>query len=220
MERIDEQLAKIEQFSIKNKTNKQDENNNENINNESDNTTFTETSDQSQTDELTQEQVDEGVENDRLLINKHTLKFAKESFFDGKLSIKLPQDYFKLQQNKDGLITLMNYEDSVNCIMNYIAGAGSIDLPKIKKSITDNMKASGMKTTWVEEGSKLINDNAVGYHVFYNSIPNQKIFNFMIYTVVDGGHVIINFNGDMRSFKWWKLLAKSLMGTLEIEIGA
>jgi len=164
----------------------------------------------------TQEEIDSGVEKNALHLEGMELTFKQTSFFDGRISLKFPHDFFTLSSDDYGYLVYMNLKNAVNCILNYTAGGGEIDLQAIKKGIMDIFKQSQVRTSCIEEGMKRVNGNPMGYCVVINHTPNFDIFNYMIYTAVRDGHVIVNFNGDKKVFGLWEMLAKSLMNTIEV----
>ncbi|WP_058485603.1 hypothetical protein [Defluviitalea phaphyphila] len=213
MSYLDEEIAKIEKEFIKREetmTNFKIEELNENQE-KNPPQTYSE-----EEDYFSEEEIKKAIEKN--LLEKDNLKiiFSETSFFDGRISMKFPKDFFELKADKEGYLVYMNVEEGMNCIFNYVPGEGSIDLQKIKKNIKDGMKASKVKTKWIEEGAKKVSGHFVGYCILLNFIPNEEIFNYMIFTPVNDGHVIINFNGNKKNYNLWKLIAKELMQTIQV----
>lgn len=152
-------------------------------------------------------------------INKNTaskyvdqIKFDRKKFF-GLISMKFPKDYFEHIEETEDYIIYMNIEKEINSIFNYTTGT-DFDIKNIKESIQQNIELS--KTTWLGEYSDLVNNLTINRLIFITHVPNQDIFNYMVFLPIKNeGCVIINFNGDIKKYTFWDMVIGELIKTIE-----
>jgi len=163
-----------------------------------------------------QMEINENINNGHLQNDDLDVTFERTTFFEERISMKFPKDFFELKNDSDDYLIYYNFPKEINCLLSYVPADGEIELKKIKKGILKNFKSSWIKTTWIEEGSKRVNGNNIGYSVLMNHTPELDIFNCMMFTLVKDGYVIINFNGNKNVYGIWLMIMKALMETIEV----
>jgi len=166
----------------------------------------------------TQEEIDAAVAANLFQINEDDtgIAFARTSFFDDRISMKFPKDYFELKNDSNGYLVYMNINAGVHCVLNFYEGDGAIDTQKIKNELLDTYKKSKIRTSWNEEGKKRINGKPMSYFVFVIHTARMDYFNYMCIMAARGGFLTINFNGENSEFALWEMLVKSMFNTIEI----
>ena len=164
----------------------------------------------------TQDEIHAAVKKNHLEIENLDVTFERTSFFEERIDMKFPKDFFELKNDSSDYLIYANFPKEVNCLLSYVPSEGSIELQRIKKGILKNFKSSKIRTTWIEEGSKRVNGNNIGYSVLINHIPEMDVFNCMLFTLVKDGYVIINFNGNKTVYGIWSMIMKALMETIEV----
>ena len=167
-------------------------------------------------DEIPQESIYEDIKDGKLKIKHLSLTFTEESFFDNRLLMMFPKNFFhsELKHDENNWF-YRNLESDTNFILTYVKGVTEINIKKIKKGVEDGFTASKLATKWISEGEVLVAGKAVKYVSFINPAPKESVFNFMIFPIVRDGHIVININGGENTFDIWESVGTALIKTMQ-----
>jgi len=70
----------------------------------------------------------------------------------------------------------------------------------------------------LQEGVKTINGKKVGYFKFMSSAPDQNVFNYYFFTIVDGKILFFTFNCIQKLQKSWEKTADQIVASLKTKL--
>ena len=88
-------------------------------------------------------------------------------------------------------------------------------LEKYKEVLKSGLESAYPDAVWEEEGITEINGKKAGFFRVITDTPDDKIYNYMVFTDVEGRLMICSFNCTESRLKIWKPLATQIMNSLK-----
>lgn len=153
------------------------------------------------------------------------IKLAKQSFLKGKLELLIPADFKPMSQEMinakypnrtqqpDAVLT--DADGTVNVIISYLPQhIEATQMTQFKDFQLNNLKKSRPDGEWQGDGVKKVNGKNVGYIKFMIKAVDQKVFNYMFFTNLDGRVLLMNFNCTETLLPDWKDAAESIVSSV------
>jgi hypothetical protein len=150
-------------------------------------------------------------------IDNLELTFTDIEFFDNRIKMKFPAEFFSLLRGDDqNNLIYGNTQYNVNFFLSLVPKIKIINIKKLKKDITEGFKASQLATKWILDGAKRADGGVVEYCACINPAPGESVFNFLMFPVVRDGHIVMNLNGGSDDFEKWTLISNAMIKTMVI----
>jgi hypothetical protein len=156
---------------------------------------------------ISEEEVEKAVASGYLKIGNRKITFEETSFYENKISMMFPTKFFTSVESKENYHIYMNF--------NYDKRPGEINIKRIKDELNKSLKASKLKTNWIEEGSKRIGEEIVYYSIFSNDVGGDEIVQYMMYVKVDEGHMVMTHNYRKEEEEEWGLIVNGILKTIK-----
>ena len=90
--------------------------------------------------EQQKEQIQKGIDEGVLNLYGTDVAFTKRNFFDNRISMKFPENFFEQMANEGGYIVEYNMKYTINFILNFAEGTGILfQTGNLKKEMKENL---------------------------------------------------------------------------------
>lgn len=155
---------------------------------------------------------------------KETAELEKRTVLDGKVELLLPKDWKPMKEElirkkypgaRPPKLVYSDISGAVSIAFNHTdSKANAATLEKYKEVLKEGLKSAYPDATWEEEGIRELNGKKVGYFKVTTDTPDDRIYNYMLFTDLNGTLLICSFNCTQGRLKTWKPLAEQIMGSL------
>lgn len=156
------------------------------------------------------------------------IELETQSILDGKVEIKLPNDFgemseeiakFKYPQNNRPTLIYTDEAAAVNVAFNLKQNVPTTQagIKFLHNSFVQSMESSYPSAEWKGKGIKTINGKKVGYIELITPAMDTKVYNLVFFTDLDGKLLLCTFNCTMELMNEWKSSAKEIMNSLKIK---
>ncbi|HIT87817.1 MAG TPA: hypothetical protein IAB62_08875 [Candidatus Coprocola pullicola] len=167
--------------------------------------------------EQEKERIQKGIKEGTLNLFDSDIQFTKRSFFDNRISMKFPENYFEQIANEKGYIVECNMKYTVNFILNFAQENGIHFNPgNLKKEMKENLEKRKIHITWIEDGLQRIQQQKMAYCLFITKSYKDVFFQYMTFIELKDGFLTLNINGDIKQVKIWEQIIKCMIKTIEI----
>lgn len=163
------------------------------------------------------EHIQKGIDEGILNLYGTDIVFTKRNFFDNRISMKFPENFFEQMANEGGYIVECNMKYTINFILNFAEGNGILfHIGNLKKEMKENLEKRKIHTTWIEDGLKRIQQQKIAYCLFITKSNKDVFFQYMIFIELKDGLLTLNINGDIKQVKIWEQIIKCMINTIKI----
>lgn len=167
--------------------------------------------------EQQKEHIQKGIDEGILNLYGTDIAFTKRSFFDNRICMKFPENFFQQAANDKGYIIECNMKYIINFIFNFAEGTGILfQTGNLKKEMKENLSKRKIYTTWIEDGLKRIQQHKMAYCLFITKSQKDVFFQYMVFIELNDGLLTLNINGDIKQVKLWEQIIKCMVETIEI----
>ncbi len=167
--------------------------------------------------EQEKERIQKGIDEEILNLYGTDVSFTKRSFFDNRISMKFPENFFQQAADDKGYIIECNMKYTINFILNFAEGTGILfQAGNLKKEMKENLAKRKIHTTWIEDGLKRIQQQKMAYCLFTTKSQKDVFFQYMVFIELKDGLLTLNINGDIKQVKLWEQIIKCMVNTIEI----
>jgi hypothetical protein len=155
------------------------------------------------------------------------IELEKKLILDNKVEILMPKGWKPMSEE---LIKIkypgtrppkLVYSDNTGAIslaFNHTESkANPENLEKYKDVLKESLENAYPDAVWEESGMKEINGKKMGFFRIITDTPNDKIYNYMLFTDFDGKLLICSFNCVEKKLKEWKPVAAEIMNSLSFK---
>ncbi|MFD1256054.1 hypothetical protein ACFQ3S_04545 [Mucilaginibacter terrae] len=142
------------------------------------------------------------------------------------IEILIPKDFgvmtqemiqVKYPSNSRPTLVYTNAKGTTNIAFNHSANKiTALQISMVKEYLLKTFKNMYPSAEWKSEGIKTINNKQVGYMELVTSAIDQKIYNLIFFTELDGRLLICTFNCLDKQSANWVETAKKIMNSLTI----
>jgi hypothetical protein len=161
------------------------------------------------------------------LVTLLEIELEKRSLLDNKIEIRVPKEFVEMPkemvaikypgQNKPKLI-LTNEATTTNLAFSLTSSEANPGLIKTYKDLfVQTYKTSFPSATWLSEGITEINGKQVGYLKLITEAADQKIFNYVFFTDLEGKLLIGTFNCVEKDMKVWQPVGEEMVESLRVK---
>ena len=160
-----------------------------------------------------------------ILINP--IELEKKIVLDNKVEILMPKGWKTMseemiQKKYPGVrppkIVYSDITGSISLAFNHTESKASPEmLEKYKEVLKSSLVAAYPDAVWEEEGIKEINGKKAGVFRVITEAIDDKIYNYMVFTDLDGKLLICSFNCVEKKLKTWKPVAEQIMNSLTLK---
>ena len=169
-------------------------------------------------DAVDEDEIIEGIRNGKCVLWDRIFEFAHYTILDGRAEIYLPSEEINIQKDETTFFQSLNNEVgfSSSIVLSDIMEEFS-PLSVYKDNIVKNMRKTGMKFKWQEEGSLFSGKGKIQYLDFISMSGLGAIHNSMWFVMTPYGRLQTTLNYDHEEHKYWKHLMRGLMKLFEIK---
>lgn len=162
-----------------------------------------------------------------LLFSNMTVELEKMALLEGKIELLMPKGWKPMSEE---LIKIkypgarppkLVYSDATGAIsvaFNHTDSKASAEnLEKYKEVLKGSLENAYPDAEWEDHGIKDFNGKKAGYFKLITETPSDKIYNYMVFTDLDGKLLICSFNCTSKKMKEWKPVAEQIMGSLKVK---
>lgn len=148
----------------------------------------------------------------------------KRTVLDGKVELLLPKDWKPMKEElikkkypgaRPPKLVYSDVSGAVSIAFNQTdSKANAATLDKYKEVLKEGLKSAYPDATWEEESIRELNGKKVGIFKVTTDTPDDRIYNYMLFTDLNGTLLICSFNCTQGRLKTWKPIAEQIMGSL------
>lgn len=152
------------------------------------------------------------------------IELEKTTLLDGKLEILMPKGWKPMSEEmvkikypgaRPPKLVYSDNTGGISLALNHTESKATADnLEKYKEVLKGSLENAYPDATWEETGIKEVNGKKVGFFKVITDTPKDKIYNYMLFTDLDGKLLICSFNCTEKKMKEWKPVAEQMMGSL------
>lgn len=153
------------------------------------------------------------------------VELEKKLVLDNKVEILMPRGWKPMSEE---LIKIkypgarppkLVYSDNTGAIsiaFNHTDSKASAEtLEKYRDVLKESLEKAYPDAVWEESGIREINGKKIGFFKVITDTPADKIFNYMLFTDLDGKLLICSFNCVEKKLKEWRPVAEEMMGSIK-----
>lgn len=153
------------------------------------------------------------------------VELEKKLVLDNKVEILMPRGWKPMSEE---LIKIkypgarppkLVYSDNTGAIsiaFNHTDSKASAEtLEKYRDVLKESLENAYPNAVWEESGIREINGKKIGFFKVITDTPADKIFNYMLFTDLDGKLLICSFNCVEKKLKEWRPVAEEMMGSIK-----
>jgi hypothetical protein len=153
------------------------------------------------------------------------VELEKKLVLDNKVEILMPKGWKPMSEE---LIKIkypgarppkLVYSDNTGAIsiaFNHTdSKAGAETLEKYSDVLKKSLENAYPDAVWKESGIREINGKKIGFFKVITDTPADRIFNYMLFTDLEGKLLICSFNCIERKLKEWRPVAEEMMGSIK-----
>lgn len=156
------------------------------------------------------------------------VKLEKKTFLDNKIELMVPAD-FKPMTEEMLNFKYPNTHQRPNLVLTDENAEVNIVISLIPQPITPgqigafkdfqmgSLKKMRPDAKWLEDGVKTINGKSVGYFKFISNAVDQTVFNYYVFTDMDGKVLLLSFNCTEKQLPKWKETAETIVSSLKVK---
>lgn len=155
------------------------------------------------------------------------VELEKKLVLDNKVEILMPRGWKPMSEE---LIKIkypgarppkLVYSDNTGAIsiaFNHTDSKASAEtLEKYRDVLKESLEKAYPDAVWEESGIREINGKKIGFFKVITDTPADKIFNYMLFTDLDGKLLICSFNCVEKKLKEWRPVAEEMMGSIRFK---
>jgi hypothetical protein len=156
------------------------------------------------------------------------IKLEKRSFLNGKLELMVPAEFKQMEQavveskyansKQRPDVVLTNESASINVVISHFNDhLEPSQVREVQENQLNSLKKNRPDGEWLDAGVKKINDKDVGYIKFIIMATDQKVFNYMFFTELDGRSLLISFNCIEKKLPEWKDASEAIFSSITVK---
>lgn len=156
------------------------------------------------------------------------IELENRSLLNDKIQILVPKDFMQMSQKLLDLkypktqnrptFVLTNEDATVNIAFNHLPNPAN---QNVIESYKDNIKSSFQKSfpgaVWKGDGVMTINGKKVGYLKVITEAKDQRVYNYLFLTDMDGKLLLGTFNCIEKLLPEWEDVAEEIVKSLKIK---
>jgi len=160
-----------------------------------------------------------------LVLVSPSVELEKKLLMNNKIEILLPKNWKPMPESlvkkkypgaKPPSLVYSDISGAISIAFNHTDSKASPDmLEKYKEVLKSGLESAYPDAVWEEEGITEINGKKAGFFRVITDTPDDKIYNYMVFTDVEGRLMICSFNCTESRLKIWKPLATQIMNSLK-----
>lgn len=156
------------------------------------------------------------------------IELEKRELFDKKVEILIPKEFkimsaemldFKYPNrvNRPKLV-FTNEDGTVNVALNMLANSATqANVTAYKDAIKNSYRKAFPTAAWQGDGVVNINNRKVGYLKLITQAVDQKVYNYLFLTDVDGKIMVGTFNCTEKLMPEWEPIAQKIVSSLIVK---
>ncbi|MFM9907721.1 MAG: hypothetical protein ACKVOW_00160 [Chitinophagaceae bacterium] len=155
------------------------------------------------------------------------IELEKKSILDNKVELLMPKGWKPMSQDlikikypgvRPPKLVYSDVSGSISIAFNHTDSKASPSmLEKYKEVLKTSLETAYPDAVWEEDGIKEINGKKAGVFRVITEARDDKIYNYMVFTDMDGKLLICSFNCLEKKLKAWKPLAEEIMNSISIK---
>lgn len=155
------------------------------------------------------------------------VELEKKWILDNKVEILIPKGWkpmneelvkIKYPGTRPPKLVYSDVTGGISLAFNHTDSKASPEnLEKYKEVLKTSLENAYPDAVWEEEGIKEINGKNVGFFRVITDANNDKIYNYMVFTDLEGRLLICSFNCIDKRIREWKPIAENIMNSLRFK---
>ncbi len=155
---------------------------------------------------------------------RNFIDLEKRTVLDGKVEVLLPKDWKPMKEElikkkypgaRPPKLVYSDISGAVSIAFNHTdSKANPATLDKYREVLKEGLKSAYPDASWEDEGIRELNGKKVGFFKVTTDTPDDRIYNYMLFTDLNGTLLICSFNCTQGRLKTWKPVAEQIMGSL------
>lgn len=160
-----------------------------------------------------------------LLFFSPMVELEKKIVMNNKIELLLPKDWKPMSEQlvqkkypgpRPPKLVYSDITGAVSIAFNHTDSKASPEvLDKYKEALKAGLMNAYPDAVWEKEAITEINGKKVGVFEVFTETADDKIYNYMVFTDVEGKLLICSFNCTENRLKTWKPVAQQIMNSLK-----
>jgi hypothetical protein len=160
-----------------------------------------------------------------LLFISPTVELEKRTVMNNKIELLLPKDWKPMSEHlvqkkypgpRPPSLVYSDITGGISIAFNHTDSKASSELlEKYKEALKAGLVNAYPDAVWEKEAITEINGKKAGVFEVFTETADEKIYNYMVFTDVDGRLMICSFNCTENRLKTWKPVAQQIMSSLK-----
>ena len=152
------------------------------------------------------------------------IELEKKIILDNKVEILMPKEWKPMSEElikrkypgtHPPQLVYSDVSGGISLAFNHTdTKASPAILEKHREVLKTSLENAYPHSLWEEEGIKEINGKKVGFFRLITDTPNDRIYNYIVFTDLDGKLLICSFNCVEKKLKDWKPVAQEIMNSM------
>ncbi|WP_207432353.1 hypothetical protein [Sabulibacter ruber] len=154
------------------------------------------------------------------------ISLEKKSILNNKVSVLIPATFgvmeeemlkFKYPSERRPTLVYTDEDAKTNLAFNYISSnASQAVLEAYKQSMETSFRNSFPTAEWIDKGVKTINGRKIGYLEVVTPAADQKVYNLIFFTDVDGKLLLGTFNCLEKERQQWQSISHQILNSVQV----
>lgn len=155
------------------------------------------------------------------------IELEKKTIMNDKVEILMPKGWkpmseelikIKYPRSRPPKLVYSDVTGAISLAFNHTdSKASPATLEKYKEVLKTSLENAYPDAVWEEDAIKEINGKKAGVFRVLTEAVDDKIYNYMVFTDVDGTLLICSFNCIEKKIKEWKPVAHEIMNSLNVK---
>ena len=155
------------------------------------------------------------------------IELEKKLILDNKVEILMPKGWKPMSEDlikikypgtRPPKLVYSDNSGAISLAFNHTESKANPDmLEKYKEVLKESLENAYPDAVWEESGIKEVNGKKMGFFRVITDTPNDKIYNYMLFTDFEGKLLICSFNCVEKRLKEWKPVAAEIMNSLSFK---
>lgn len=175
-----------------------------------------------------EKEVSEGIQSGVLNLNGNTIEFHRESLFEDKVSIMIPNNFtvmdselatIKYPSERRPEPVFSNESASITMGFNHTDSKVKAEEIEIFKTfLLQNLQRMQSSISVLEDGVKTVNEKTIAFFEFLSPALDSDIYNLMFCVELEGRVLLTNFNCLEADMEQWQPIAKGILESLRLNL--
>lgn len=156
------------------------------------------------------------------------IKLEKRTYLEGRLEMLIPTDFKQMSAEMIGVkypnrtqqpqAVLSDDDGTVNIIVNYLPQSiQPSQVAEFKEFQLNFFKKNRPDAQWLADGVKQINGKTFGFLKFTIDAVDQKVYNYMVFSELNGKILMLSFNCTEKLLPKWQATAEEIMASIALK---